>query len=204
MCAFNFGKIPGHSGSSQKNKKAFKLKKERKQSEKAKYKEGWKLEKPYSMSHAKDKYSKKLQIISGFILILFSIIAGICVRNRMVTYEAKIAKEYQLQELKRIAQENEEQYKMIAYYKKQGQCHLDKFNLNAAKDHYEILLKLDSTNKEGVIGLTKTLQLQCDFRDKFCNEAKEYYEYVEIYYPKEIKQISKALILSNDVVTPQK
>jgi hypothetical protein len=128
---------------------------------------------------------KRPSLILKFLTILtivFLFIMGNVITNMaycgLKDFNKKSIESYKKELAENERRAHEEIAYQIQFHNTQGNYHLEKLNINAAKDHFERVLKIDAHNQEALLGMAKTLSVHCELKDRFCKEAEEYWEYI--------------------------
>lgn len=173
--SFGLGKIPGHSNTDFKHRKAFNIIKDWTSEKSNQSKNAPLFQKP----HRSNRERKQTLLFRAFCIMIFSIlVSGIYLYAKKLNVESKaIAAEMRaevLRQKQKIKQQKE--YDILIF---SGDIHLQKNRLEEAQEKFIAAINLDSTQNQAYIGLTKTLVKKCFYLKENCKEAEAYMEYVE-------------------------
>lgn len=155
------GKIPGHTGSSRKTKKAFE---QVKKLYRPKYS-------PKMLAYNTDHDSEPT-VLSRIILVVaaifLTIVMGLAV-YKVSTWTVS-AQNHQIN-----------QDKQYAYWERMAQAdqYLSTGHLMKAKDYYTKALRLYPNAKAAHLGMAKTLMEQCKLKTAFCEQAQAYKHFLD-------------------------
>ena len=179
------GKIPGHSGTDFKHRKAF-------SGPKAFYKNGRIFSKKKLAASSQSfeeilKARKHQKRVESRILIYLVLFIGIltisCLWYFDQNYPAYVYKQeqqrleqYQNSKLEKQLKEDMEDYSVLVNI---GNINLDHGKLNEAQGLFSSALRIFPNGIEGHIGMEKTLRLQCFTNSQNCKEAQNYAAFVK-------------------------